>query len=276
MPKKQVTFKEWVKLHQDDLAKIAMGIGAAGILGGGFFFYQSRQIQENVVATSQKNIEHNKKLKLEYKKVKNKKPVSMQQGTTNLENAVKAGNKMANLQNQYSTAGTNDKKLKHIVKQIKPLLVSNDDEPSPWFSTVDAKNKGTWQFVSKFTFTQNRVGVIFEDLDKKGNLLAFTTADYLPSSGQFTNMNTTVTVLGDSAVNATGDSKKTRKRELDQQIKAIRKAIKAEGGKYKAPSKKQRQQQEKAAETMQKENEKKYGLDKDLPPDLKKSLKDKN
>ena len=81
-----------------------------------------------------------------------------------------------------------------------------------------------------------------------------------------------MTVLGENASLSTGNQKRTNKKALDSQVNAIRKVIGKEKG-YKVPTKKQRVQMQKGAKKMQAENEQKYGLDSDLPDDLKKSLK---
>lgn len=273
--KNNAGFTETLKQYQDQIIKGFAVFGIAGLFGGGYLIHKTQEIKEETIANTKRNVAKNKVLLAKYHKLQHVKPLTEEQGTENLQNAVKAGTKMAYWQNQYAIAGTSTKKLRKIVKNIRPLLLTPDDEPSPWFETGNKKKPSHWIFVSKFTFTQESVSVVFQNVDSKGDIYAYTVATYNPVQYKFTNMKTTVTVLGQNAASSTGSSKKTRKRELDQQISAARKVMNETGAYkgYKQPSKKQREAMARGAEKMQKENEKKYGLDSDMPNDGTKQAK---
>lgn len=270
--KKNPGFADTVKQHQDQIIKGFAVFGLAGMLGGGYLIHKTTEIKQETAIESRNNVKKNKALLAKLHKLEHTKPITEEQGTENLQNAVKAGTKLADLQNQYMTAGTSTKKIRKIVKGIRPLLLSDNDEPSPWFETGNKKKPSKWIFVSKFVFTQESVNVVFENVAPNGDVYAYTIATYNPTQYKFTNLKTTVTVLGENAALSTGNQKRTNKKALDSQVNAIRKVIGKEKG-YKAPTKKQRAQMQKGAEKMQAENEQKYGLDSDLPDDLKKSLK---
>lgn len=275
MPKKETnSLKHWLKLYKSQLAAGLLMVGLAGGLAGGYLWHQAEVNTQETNETSKINLAKNKHLKAEYKRLKAVKPVSKAEGTLNLKNAVQAGNKLADLQNQYAKAGTNDQKIEKIVKQIRPLLLSKNDEPSPWFETGNKKVESKWIFTSKFTFTQQSVDVVFENVTKDNKLLAYTIATYLPDKMQFTDIKTTVTTLGYNATNSTGKDQASAKKQLDRQVDSIHSflAKSEKGKKIKGFTKKQQEAREKADRELNKENAKNGGYDKDLPDDMRKNL----
>lgn len=270
--KKKPDLADTVKQYQDQILKGFAVFGIMGLLGGGYLVHKTSEIKEQTAVESRKNVQKNKALIAKLRKLEHTKPITEEQGTENLQNAVKAGTKLANLQNQYQTTGTSAKKIAKVVRGIRPLLLSDSDDPSPWFETGNKKKPSKWIFVSKFTFTQESVNVVFENVNPDGDIYAYTIATYNPLQYKFTDFKTTVTVLGENATHSTGNQKNTVKKAQQDQINAIKKVIGKEKG-YKMPSKKERQQMQKGAEKMQEKNEKKYGLDSDLPDDMKQRLK---
>lgn len=237
--KKKPTLQQKQQEHKNNIAlQVFAGIGVLAFLGMGMMMHTANKSSQALEVATATNTGKYRDLTNQYNKLNHQFIVDPDSGQVELVSATKAGDKLANLQNEYSTAKTT-RQIKAIKHKILPLLASTDDDTAPWLiSGKSKKNKGTWRFESRFNFSQSRMTVIFTNTNDQGQLLAYATAVYIPSKKQFTKIDVVNTMQGLSNAPVTNDSKE----DLEKYNKKVKKAIDSEP----KPSKKEMEEDRKA------------------------------
>lgn len=198
--------------------KIAIGICAIGILGGGWSIYQTHKSTEYTIAQAQVNKAQYQKLSNQLKALKNKK-IDVETNQDEMISAVKQGDSLAKYQNEYATIPAKEKEVMKVKRKIMPLLAKADDNGQVWYDNGSKKDPGKWTFASRFEFTQSKVPVLFINKNKAGQVLAYTTGTYLADKKQFTNLQTTTTAQGNHATQSSmgrDSDAKSLKKETEQ------------------------------------------------------------
>ena len=214
--------------HGPAITIAAFLIGVLGIGLGALSVHSARaNRQAGEVAMVQK-VNTYKNLQKEYKKVAHVPGIDISSGTERLVSGTKQGDKLAALQNQYATAGTGQKAIRKISKGIAQLMASSKEETTPWYYTGHKKDEGTWEFDSRFAFTQSKAPVVFTCTAKDGALLAYTTADYLAASKEFKNVKTVVTDIGNNRAANSEKKKGMGKKQMQGLVKKAQEQFKGQ------------------------------------------------
>lgn len=142
---------------------------------------------------------------------------------------IKKGNELAQAQNAFNKIDIAKKKqLDPLVANVKMYLKNSDDYATPWYQTGFKNNPSTWSFATKFSFQGKQITTLFLNKDKRGQLLAFATATYLPDKQLFTDIKISTTDVG-MKVHAADDNtrgKKEKEKRFKKTIKDVQKANK--------------------------------------------------
>lgn len=215
--------------HGNIVSGILTGIGIIGLITGGIMFYSAHTNHVQTVNQFNANNVKIAKLKTEYKILQNSSSVNPKEGREELTSATKQGDKLAQYQNEFANAGTNQKHLHKLSQKILPLLTSDDNGVTPWYYTGHPNDQGNWQFASRYAFDQKQIKVLFTCKNKKGDLLAYTTGKYDVKKKEFADLKTTVTAEGNRLTKKSGGATKAQqKQQLNKSIESIQKATKGE------------------------------------------------
>lgn len=234
----------------DDHNKVIRRIvwGAMGVLAvlSGFVIYETHQSNIQTAVQAKKNKQKYQNLQQELKAAKNAIVIDPTDGQAIMSNAIKNGNKLADIQNEYVNDGDNTKKIAQTRTKMQQMLASSDDDTAIWYNTGQSKIKSKWYFDSKYNFAQSKITTVFTNETKDGDILAYTLADYLPQKGQFTNLKTVITQDGNAAIKSQDAAKNNqyKKRELDKTIDTIKKSNKEFDKKHKIKPSTQKQRNE--------------------------------
>lgn len=246
---------------------MAIGLVCAIVLflgGSGYMIHHAHVVKNDTRVKLVQTNNEIKDLKLQLKKLDNKVIIDPDTGQDELVSAVKQGDELADLQNQFATAGTSDKKLHKIQKKLLKLYDSPKTDTTPWYNTEKKAQQGTWKFESRYSFSQDEVDVIFTNTDKGGRLLAYTTATYYPKKKTFGHIKVHVTADGIQASDATDKkTKKQYKKEIDKNVGKMKKVLKDKNMPKTKPSsksqlKKQMEQRQKLEQKAKKEGKYDY------------------
>lgn len=142
-----------------------------------------------------------------------------EESKTVLNSAKQAGDKIADLQNQYiaesqkeNTTVESDEKhratLKKVASGLDEYFGEGSDFRTPWFSISNQTDfSGSWQFMTTYNFVEDAVSVIWECTtsdDEDNNLVSYVTGVYHSDTGLFDNLVKHVTTYGASLVPGTG------------------------------------------------------------------------
>ena len=144
-------------------------------------------------------------------------------GTAN--SAAEAGNKVAQLQNKYSTIDATKQldALKSNADALDKYFASDDKNArTPWYTKQTSGTATKWEFESVYSFKGKTADVIWLCKNDKGQIYAYTTAVYDTDSQTFSNVKHVQTAIGRAHVRATIE--KQNKTKLDEMIKEIQKA----------------------------------------------------
>lgn len=233
--------------------------------GSGYMIHHAKAVKNDTRVQLVETNNEIKNLKGKLKKINNRVILDPDTGEDELVSAVKEGDELARLQNSFPSAGSSDRKLHAIQKQLVKLYATPKIDTTPWYNTGKKGDQGTWKFESRYSFSQEEVDVVFTNTSKDGRLLAYTTAVYYPKKKVFDKIKVHVTVDGQQSSDATDkESKKQYKKNIDKDVESMKKITKGKNMPKTKPSskadlKKQMEQRQKLEEKAKKEGKYDYG-----------------